>query len=95
MKFATEEQQILEDLEPTGEHWSGKDLNPSTEDDTYLDEELVESSYMDDMPDTQTTPMNRPMEPSEREMLYAEIDNLRHERDEALARVASLEKTCQ
>ena len=36
--------------------------------------------------------MNRPMEPSEREMLYAEIDNLRHERDEALARVASLEK---
>ncbi|XP_033748592.1 uncharacterized protein LOC117333414 [Pecten maximus] len=38
------------------------------------------------------TPMQRAMEPSEREMLYAEISNLRHERDQALDQVKSLEK---
>ncbi|XP_021362625.1 uncharacterized protein LOC110456301 [Mizuhopecten yessoensis] len=38
------------------------------------------------------TPMQRSMEPSEREMLYTEIDNLRHERDEALEQVKSLEQ---
>ncbi|XP_021353122.1 uncharacterized protein LOC110450162 [Mizuhopecten yessoensis] len=35
------------------------------------------------------TPMQRSMEPSEREMLYTEIDNLRHERDEALEQCSS------
>lgn len=38
------------------------------------------------------TPMQRPLETSEREMLYMEINNLRRERDEAREEVKSLEK---
>lgn len=38
------------------------------------------------------TPMQAPLTPSEREMLYTELNNVRRERDEALQRIESLEK---
>ena len=38
------------------------------------------------------TPMQAPIAPSEREMLYTELNNVRRERDEALQRIELLEK---
>jgi hypothetical protein len=39
----------------------------------------------------QLMPMKQPLEKSEREMLYVEIENIRKERDDALQKISSLE----
>ena len=52
---------------------------------------------VNEMPENATarlteTPMQVPMTPSEREMLYTELRNVRRERDEALQKIESLQK---
>ncbi|XP_013380445.1 uncharacterized protein LOC106151628 [Lingula anatina] len=55
-----------------------------------LEEDLHEGIQPEDS--VPRTSIKTPLEMTEREQLYEEISSLRHERDEALSRIASLEK---